>query len=121
MKSKIFVWVLALCCISFTAFGQAFEYEAPLIRLKPGLPTVFAIEGVREISGGEEESVLNVSISVKKGRIESVSRDAGCWVVTVRTSSKEASTYLLKDSLFKIVGEESKKVIVNAIHWKDGN
>ncbi|MCF6155057.1 MAG: hypothetical protein E3K36_07350 [Candidatus Brocadia sp.] len=121
MKSKIFVCVFALCCISFTAFGQFFDYEAPLIRLKTGLPTVFAVEGVREISGGEEESVLNVSISVKKGRIESVSRDAGCWIVTVRTSSKEASTYLIKDSVFKIVGEESKKIIVNAIHWKDGN
>ncbi|MEP9409868.1 MAG: hypothetical protein HRF42_00415 [Candidatus Brocadia sp.] len=121
MKIRLFVCVFALCCISFTAFGQAFEYEAPLIRLKPGLPTVFAIEGVREIYGGEEESVLNVSISIKKGRIESVSRDAGCWVVTVRTSSKEASTYVIKDSQFKIVGEESKKVIVNAIHWKDGN
>lgn len=121
MKSRFFVYVFALCCISFTAFGQSFEYDAPLIRLKPGLPTVFSIEGVREIYGGDEESILNISISVKKGRIESVSRDAGCWVVTVRTGGKEASTYVIKDSLFRIVGEESKKVVVNAIHWKDGN
>lgn len=126
MKSKFFVCVFALCCISlccisFTTFGQSFDYDAPLIRLKSGLPSVFAVEGVREIYGGDEESVLNISISVKKGRIESVSRDAGCWVVTVRTGSKEASTYVIKDSLFRIVGEESKKVVVNAIHWKDGN
>ena len=121
MKKKIFVYVLALCSISFTAFGQFYDYETPGIRLKTGLPSVFAVEGVRSISEGEEESVLNIVVAVKKGRIESVSRDGGCWIVTVRTSSKEASTYLIKDGQFKIIGEESKKVIVNAIHWKDGN
>ena len=36
-------------------------------------------------------------------------------------AAKKPSTYLIKDSQFKIIGEESKKVIVNAIHWKDGN
>lgn len=121
MKNRTFVYVLVLCCVPFAAFGQFFEYEEPLIRLKTGLPSVFAVEGVRQISGDEEESLLNITVSVKKGRIESVSRDGGCWIVTVRTGSKEASTYLIKDSQFKIVGEESKKVIVNAIHWKDGN
>lgn len=121
MKNTIFVCLFVMCCSTFSVFGQSFEYEAPLIRMKTGLPSVFAIEGVREISGGEEESVLNITVSVKKGRIESVSRDAGCWIITIRTSSKEASTYLIKDSQFKIMGEESKKVIVNAIHWKDGN
>jgi len=121
MKNKVFVCMFLLCSISFTAFGQFYDYEAPEVRLKTGLPSVFALESVRQISEGNEESVLNISVSVKKGKIESVSRDGGCWIVTVRTSSKEASTYLIKDSQFKIVGEESKKVIVNAIHWKDGN
>src|SRR5574337_597314 len=118
MKNKIFVYVFLLCSISVSAFGQSFEYESPEIRLKTGLPSVFSVESVRQISGGDEESILNIGVSVKKGRIESVSRDGGCWIVTVRTSSKEASTYLIKDNQFKIVGEESKKVIVNAIHWK---
>ncbi|OHC05698.1 MAG: hypothetical protein A3J92_07090 [Planctomycetes bacterium RIFOXYC2_FULL_41_27] len=121
MKNKIVVFVFLLCGISSTAFGQFYDYDTPEIRLKSGLPSVFAVENVRQITEGEQESVLNISVTVKKGRIESVSRDGGCWVVTVRTSSKEASTYLIKDSQFKIVGEESKKVIVNAIHWKDGN
>src|SRR5574342_1118416 len=119
MKKKIAVFVFLLCGISSTVFGQFYDYEAPEIRLKTGLPSVFAVEGVRSISEGEEESVLNISVAVKKGRIESVCKDGGVWIVTVRTSSKEASTYLIKDSQFKIIGEESKKVTINAIHWKD--
>lgn len=121
MKNKIAVFVFLLCGISSTVFGQFYDYDAPEIKLKSGLPSVFAVESVRQITEGDQESVLNISVIVKKGKIESVSRDGGCWVVTVRTNSKEASTYLIKDSQFKIVGEESKKVIVNAIHWKDGN
>ncbi|KAB2834436.1 MAG: hypothetical protein F9K48_06295 [Candidatus Brocadia sp.] len=121
MNNKFFVWVWMLCSLSFPVFGQHYEYEAPEIRLRAGLPTVFSIESVRQITGSDEESVLNISISVKKGKIESVSRDGSTWVITIRTSSKEASTYLIKDSQFKIMGEEAKKVMVNAIHWKDGN
>lgn len=121
MKYLIVVCMLAICCTAFSAFGQFFEYESPEIRLKTGLPSVFTVENVRQVSGGDEESVLNIGVSVKKGRIESVSRDGGCWIITVRTGSKEASTYLIKDSQFKIMGEESKKVSINAIHWKDGN
>lgn len=121
MGNKIFVCVFALCSISSLAFGQFYDYESPEIRLKTGLPSVFAVDSVRQISDGTEESVLNISVTVKKGKIESVSKDGGCWIVTIRTSSKEASTYLIKDNQFKIVGEESKKVIINAIHWKDGN
>lgn len=121
MKNRVFVWVWVLLGLSLPAFGQSYEYEAPEIRLRTGLPTVFTVESVRQITGSDEESVLNIGISIKKGKIESVSRDAGTWVVTIRTSSKEASTYLIKDSQFKIMGEESKKVMVNAIHWKDGN
>ena len=105
----------------FHCIWTVFDYDTPEIRLKSGLPSVFAVESVRQITEGDQESVLNISVTVKKGKIESVGRDGGCWVVTVRTSGKEASTYLIKDSQFKIVGEESKKVIVNAIHWKDGN
>lgn len=121
MKRNICVFVILLCSISFSAFGQYYDFEAPEIKLKTGMPSVFAVESVRQISDNEGESVLNVNVLVKKGRIESVSRDGGCWIVTVRASSKEASTYLIKDSQFKIIGEESKKVTVNAIHWKDGN
>ena len=122
MKNKIFLLIVVsvLCGVSFTARGEYYD-DVPEIRLKTGLPSVFAVESVRQISDGQDESVLNIGVFVKKGRIESVSRDGGIWIVTVRTSSKEASTYLIKDSQFKIVGEESKKVIVNAIHWKDGN
>lgn len=121
MKNKIFVYVFLLWVMPFTAFGQFYDYEAPEIRLKTGLPSIFAVDGVRQISDNAEESVLNISVSVKKGKIESVSKDGGFWIVTVRTSSKEASTYLIKEGQFKIVGEESKKVMINAIHWKDGN
>ncbi|HHT9106556.1 MAG TPA: hypothetical protein ACFYD7_11910 [Candidatus Wujingus californicus] len=124
MKNKIFTFIyfsILLCSIPFALYGQYYDYDVPEIRLKAGLPSVFAVENVRQISDAEGESVLNISVIVKKGRIESVSRDGGCWIVTVRSNSKEASTYLIKDSQFKIMGEESKKVTVNAIHWKDGN
>ncbi|MCF6158093.1 MAG: hypothetical protein E3K32_05880 [wastewater metagenome] len=118
MKNKIFACIFVLCSISSIAYGQM--YESPLIRLKTGLPSVFEVEGVRRISDTDTESLLNINVNVKKGRIESVSKDGGLWVITVRTSGKEASTYLVKDSKFKIIGEESKKVTINAIHWKDG-
>lgn len=121
MRNKIIVLAFLTFCVPLTVFGQVFDYDVPEIKLKTGLPSVFSVESVRQITDSEQESTLNVSVYVKKGRIESVSRDSGCWVVTVRTGSKEASTYLIKDSMFKIVGEESKKVNVNAIHWKDGN
>ncbi|MGQ3685027.1 MAG: hypothetical protein ACUBOA_08525 [Candidatus Loosdrechtia sp.] len=121
MKNKVLAYFFMLCTISFPVFGQAYMYDTPEIRLKTGLPSVFAVQSVRQISDNENESVLNIVVGVKKGRIESVSRDGGSWIVTVRTNSKEASTYLIKDRQFKIVGEESKKVTINAIHWKDGN
>lgn len=119
MRNKVFIFVFVLNSITISAFGQL--YEAPEIRLKTALPSIFNIDNVRQVSEKEGESELSISIVVKKGKIESVSRDGGYWIVTVRSSSKEASTYLIKDSQFKIAGEESKKVIINAIHWKDGN
>jgi hypothetical protein len=121
MNNKLLACIFLLCSISSPVFGQAYYYEDPEIRLKTGLPSVFAVQSVRQLSGNDNESVLNIIVGVKKGRIESVSKDGGFWIVTVRTSSKEASTYLIKDSQFKIVGEESKRVTINAIHWKDGN
>lgn len=121
MKRNMWMLVILLCGISFPVFGQYYDFDVPEIKLKTGMPSVFAVESVRQLSDNEGESVLNVNVLVKKGKIESVSRDGGCWIVTVRISSKEASTYLIKDSQFKIIGEESKKVTVNAIHWKDGN
>lgn len=121
MKNKIFIAIFTWLSISTTTFGQSFDYEAPLIRLKTGLPSIFAVEGVRQIHEGDEEAVLNIIVNVKKGKIESVSKDGGHWIITVRTSGKEASTYMVKDTQFKIIGEESKKVTINAIHWKDGN
>ncbi len=124
MKNTIFTFIyfgILLCSTPLALYGQYYDYDVPEIRLKAGLPSVFTVENVRQISDTEGESVLNISVIVKKGRIESVSRDGGCWIVTVRSNSKEASTYIIKDSQFKIMGEESKKVTVNAIHWKDGN
>lgn len=121
MKSRFFFLTFVWFVIPALAFGQFYEYESPEIRLKTGMPNIFSVDSVRQISDSSDESVLNIVVTVKKGRIESVSKDGGNWIVTVRTSSKDASTYLIKDSQFKIMGEESKKVAINAIHWKDGN
>ena len=73
MKNKIVVFIFLLCGISSTAFGQFYDYEAPEIRLKSGLPSVFAVENVRQITDAEQESVLNISVIVKKGKVDSVS------------------------------------------------
>ena len=121
MKSKFFLLAFVWFAIPTLAFGQLHEYDSPEIRLKTGMPNIFNVDSVRQLSDSSDESVLNIVVSVKKGRIESVCKDGGLWVVTVRTGSKDASTYLIKDSQFKIMGEESKKVAINAIHWKDGN
>lgn len=121
MKSKFFFLAFVWFIIPTLAFGQLHEYDSPEIRLKTGMPNIFTVESVRQISDSSDESVLNIVVIVKKGRVESVSKDGGNWIVTVRTGSKDASTYLIKDSQFKIMGEESKKVAINAIHWKDGN
>ena len=77
MKNKIAVFVFLLCGISSTVFGQFYDYDAPEIKLKSGLPSVFAVESVRQLTEGDQESVLNISVTVKKGKIESVSRDGG--------------------------------------------
>ncbi|MCF6150419.1 MAG: hypothetical protein E3K37_17425 [Candidatus Kuenenia sp.] len=121
MKSRIFLFVFLLYNIPIIAYGQFIDLESQQIRLKSGLPSVFTVSNVRQISGNEGEAVLSVNIILKNGRIESVSKDGGYWFITVRTSSKSASTYVIKDSQFKIAGEESKKVIISSIHWKDGN
>jgi hypothetical protein len=119
MRKILLLSTFVISSISSIAYAQI--YEMPEIRLKAGLPSVFQVNNVRQISDREGEAELNVSITVKKGKIESVSRDGGCWIVTIRSGSNDASTYLIKDSQFRIADEESKKVIVNAIHWKDGN
>ena len=76
MKNKIALLVFLHCAeYSSTVFGQFYDYDAPEIKLKSGLPSVFAVESVRQITEGDQESVLNISVTVKKGKIESVSRD----------------------------------------------
>ncbi|MBM4053169.1 MAG: hypothetical protein FJ264_00555 [Planctomycetes bacterium] len=121
MNNRIILFVFFVLNIPVIAYGQFIDLESQQIRLKTGLPSVFTVNNARQISGNDEEAVLSVNITLKSGRIESVSKDGGYWIITVRTNSKSASTYLIKDSQFKIAGEESKKVIVSSIHWKDGN
>ncbi|MCR4292419.1 MAG: hypothetical protein NUV76_06040, partial [Candidatus Kuenenia sp.] len=121
MNCKIILFLFLLFTMPVIANGQFIDVGSQQIRLKAGLPSVFTISNVRQISGSEGEAVLSVTITLKNGRVESVGKDGAYWIITVRNSSKSASTYVIKDSQFKIVGEESKKVIVNSIHWKDGN
>lgn len=121
MNCKIILFLFLLFTMPVIANGQFIDVGSQQIRLKAGLPSVFTISNVRQISGSEGEAVLSVTITLKNGRVESVGKDGAYWIITVRNSSKSASTYVIKDNQFKIVGEESKKVIVNSIHWKDGN
>lgn len=117
---KAFLFTLLLCALPYTAYGQFFDYEEPEVRIKSGMPNVFSVDNVRKISDRSGEALLNINVSVKKGRILSVSRDSGFWVVTVRTSGRSASTYVINERKFRIIGDESKKVVIHAIHWKDG-
>ncbi|MDR4509136.1 MAG: hypothetical protein MRJ65_13040 [Candidatus Brocadiaceae bacterium] len=117
---SILFFTVFLCNSSPSLLGQAYYEEAPKIRVKTGLPNIFEVDNVRQISDSESESILSLSVSLKKGKILSVGRDGGFWVITVRTSSKSASTYVVSEKKFRIIGEESKKVIIHAIHWKDG-
>ena len=78
-KDKIVVFVFLLCEY-LTLHLDSFIITTPLrIKLKsPGLQGVFAVESVRQITEEEQESVLlNISVTVKKGKIESVSRRRG--------------------------------------------
>ena len=75
MKSKFFFWPSCGSLYPALAFGQFYEYESPEIRLKTGMPNIFAVDSVRQISDSSDESVLNIVVTVKKGRIESVSKD----------------------------------------------
>ena len=58
MKNKIVVFVFLLCGISSTAFGQFYDYDVPEIKLKSGLPSVFAVESVRQITDADRKSVV---------------------------------------------------------------
>ncbi|KKM14147.1 hypothetical protein LCGC14_1709030, partial [marine sediment metagenome] len=63
---------------------------------------------------------ISVWINVKNGKIVSVSRGGGDWIITLRTRGK-VSTYVVSEKSFKIAGEESKAVKIRALHFTESS
>ena len=74
---------------------------------------------VRVYSGSSTSSKISIWIAVKKGKVVSVSRGKGDWIITIRTRG-QVSTYVVSEESFKIVGEESKSVQIRALHFTEG-
>jgi hypothetical protein len=74
---------------------------------------------VRVYSDSSTSAKISVWINVKKGKIVSVSRGGGDWIITLRRRG-EVSTYVVSEKSFKVVGEESKSVRIRALHFSEG-
>ncbi|MDR4505649.1 MAG: hypothetical protein MRK01_12820 [Candidatus Scalindua sp.] len=114
-KAGFLIFSLAMACCSVLS---AQEGGGP-VRLKHGLPNVLKVTNVRVYSDSPTSAKISIWLEVKKGKIVSVSRGEGEWLITVRTRGK-VSSYLVSEKSFKIVGEETKSVKVRAIHFAEG-
>lgn len=101
---------------STTTFAQG---DAPYVRLKHNLPNVMKVTNVRVYSDSSTSAKISIWISVKKGKIVSVGRSKGDWIITLRTRGS-VSTYVVSEKSFKIAGEESKSVKIRAMHFIEG-
>ncbi len=99
-----------------TVFAQGVD---AFVKLRHGLPNVLKVTNVRVYSDSPTSAKISVWINVKKGKIVSVSRGGGDWVITLRTRG-EVSTYVVSEKSFKVVGEESKAVRIRALHFSEG-
>ncbi|MCP5007292.1 MAG: hypothetical protein GY941_25630 [Planctomycetes bacterium] len=115
-KAGFLIFGIVMFCSS-TLFAQQGN---DLVRLKHGLPNVLKVTNVRVYSDSATSARISVWIDVKKGKIVSVSRGGGEWLITVRTRGK-VSAYLVPEKSFKIVGEESKSVKIRALHFAESS
>ncbi len=108
------VGVLIFYCT--TIYAQKWDIS---IRLKHGLPNILKVTNVRVYSDSTTSAKISVWIDVKKGKIVSVSRGGGDWIITLRFRGK-VSTYVVSEKSFKVAGEESKAVKIRALHFAEG-
>ena len=113
IKALILVFSIFYCSITFA------QNRDVSVKLRHGLPNVLKVTNVRVYSGSSTSSKISIWIAVKKGKVVSVSRGKGDWIITIRTRG-QVSTYVVSEKSFKIVGEESKVVQIRALHFTEG-
>jgi hypothetical protein len=113
---RLLIFGLLLFCCS-TVFAQKGDV---FVRLKHSLPNILKVTNVRVYSDSPTSAKISVWINVKNGKIVSVSRGGGDWIITLRTRGK-VSTYVASEKSFKIAGEESKAVKIRALHFTESS
>ncbi len=113
---KALILCLSLFCCSM-AIAQDRDTS---VKLKHGFPNTLKVTSVRVYSDSSTSAKISIWISVKKGKIVSVSRGKGDWVITLRTRG-QVSTYVVAEKSIKVVGQESKAVKIRAIHFIEGS
>ncbi|GJQ60543.1 MAG: hypothetical protein SCALA701_33440 [Candidatus Scalindua sp.] len=113
-KVILLIFGLAMLCCS-ALFAQE---GSDFVRLKHGLPNILKVTNVRVYSDNPTSAKISIWLDVKKGKIVSISRGGGEWLITVRTRGK-VSAYLVSEKSFKIVGEETKTVKIRAMHFAE--
>ncbi len=107
-------------CLALLYSSSLFAQEGGgLVRLKHGLPNILKVTNVRVYSDSPTSAKISIWLHVKKGKIVSISRGGGEWLITLRTRGK-VSAYLVSEKSFKIVGEETKSVKIRAMHFEEG-
>jgi len=111
--------VLVICFSIFycsMAFAQRRDVS---VKLKHGLPNILKVTNVRIYSDSPTSAKISIWVNVKKGKIVSVARGKGDWIITIRTRG-QVSTYVVAEKSFKVVGQESKAVKIRALHFTEG-
>jgi predicted small secreted protein len=113
---RLLVFSLLLFCCS-TVLGQGVDV---FVKLKHALPNILKVTNVRVYSDSPTSAKISVWIDVKDGKVVSISRGGGDWIITLRTRGK-VSTYVVSEKSFKVVGEESKAVTIRALHFTESS
>ncbi len=113
---RLLIFALLLFCCS-TVFAQSGDV---FVKLRHGLPSIMKVTNVRVYSDSPTSAKISVWVNVKKGKVISISRGGGDWIITLRTRG-EVSTYVVSEKSFKVVGEESKTVKIRALHFTESS
>ncbi|MBC8554250.1 MAG: hypothetical protein H8D23_31970 [Candidatus Brocadiales bacterium] len=112
IKALVIGLSIFYCSIAFT---QSRDIS---VKLKHGLPKILKVSNVKVYSDSPTSSKISIWVNVKKGKIVSVARGKGDWIITVRTRG-QVSTYVVAENTFKVVGQESKAVKIRALHFTE--
>lgn len=113
IKTLILGFSIFYCSAAFAQEGDNF------VKLRHGLPNVLKVTNVRVYSDSPASAKISIWIDIKNGKIVSVSRGQGDWIITLRTHG-QVSTYVVSEKSFKVVGQESKSVSIRALHFSEG-